>query len=426
MLRRLLPVAAILSLLLTALGPTGALAITFDQEPFHERWMRTDLPVAEGQADRTWNWGPGPISGGIDEIYAESSNSMRRVQYFDKSRMEITFPDADPSELWYVTNGLLVIEMATGRMQMGDNSFDDQSPASQRVAGDQTAGSDSPTYATVGELMSEPSVSEGTVITATADADGNVSNDATYENAGVTAEWHVVETGHTVASVFWDFMNSSGLVVEGGVYTQGQLFPNPFYATGLPITEAYWTTIPVGGEQKDVLWQCFERRCLTYTPTNEPGWQVEAGNVGQHYYAWRYDNVSTQQVTVYLVAIGDEGASGELIGCGDSLVGITREIPGNVDPISGALEDLFSIPGPDFGESGLSTAFYDWDVIVDSVEVESGLATVELSGTYAIAGVCEHPRIEAQLEETVLQFPNVDAVEIFINGEALEDILSLQ
>jgi hypothetical protein len=34
--------------------------------------------------------------------------------------------------------------------------------------------------------------------------------------------------------------------------------------------------------------QCFERRCLTYTPGNDPAWQVEAGNVGQHYYAWRY------------------------------------------------------------------------------------------------------------------------------------------
>ncbi len=34
--------------------------------------------------------------------------------------------------------------------------------------------------------------------------------------------------------------------------------------------------------------QCFERRCLTYTPSNATGWQVEAGNVGRHYYTWRY------------------------------------------------------------------------------------------------------------------------------------------
>ena len=37
-----------------------------------------------------------------------------------------------------------------------------------------------------------------------------------------------------------------------------------------------------------MLIQCFERRCLTYTPGNPDGWQVEAGNVGQHYFHWRY------------------------------------------------------------------------------------------------------------------------------------------
>jgi hypothetical protein len=39
---------------------------------------------------------------------------------------------------------------------------------------------------------------------------------------------------------------------------------------------------------RDVLWQCFERRCLTFTPDNPAGWQVEAGIVGLHYYEWRY------------------------------------------------------------------------------------------------------------------------------------------
>jgi hypothetical protein len=45
----------------------------------------------------------------------------------------------------------------------------------------------------------------------------------------------------------------------------------------------------VAGTVQEVLLQCFERRCLTYTPGNDAGWQVEAGNVGQHYYYWRYD-----------------------------------------------------------------------------------------------------------------------------------------
>lgn len=44
----------------------------------------------------------------------------------------------------------------------------------------------------------------------------------------------------------------------------------------------------VGGKMKTVLVQCFQRRCLTYTPSNPTGWKVEAGNVGQHYFKWRY------------------------------------------------------------------------------------------------------------------------------------------
>ncbi len=93
---------------------------------------------------------------------------------------------------------------------------------------------------------------------------------------------------HTIASVFWEFMNSSGPIEENGQIVTDNLFQHAVYATGYPITEAYWTTIRVGGVEQSVLFQCFERRCLTYTPGNADGWKVEAGNVGLHYYTWRY------------------------------------------------------------------------------------------------------------------------------------------
>ena len=90
-------------------------------------------------------------------------------------------------------------------------------------------------------------------------------------------------------------MNSSGLILDAGVnYINGQLFENPYYATGLPISGAYWANVKVGGAQTDVLIQVFERRVLTYTPGNSPGWQVEAGNVGLHYFNWRYGEVGEE------------------------------------------------------------------------------------------------------------------------------------
>jgi LPXTG-site transpeptidase (sortase) family protein len=60
------------------------------------------------------------------------------------------------------------------------------------------------------------------------------------------------------------------------------------YALGYPITEPFWVKARVGGQDKDVLIQAFERRVLSYTPSNAAGWQVEMGNVGRHYDDWRY------------------------------------------------------------------------------------------------------------------------------------------
>jgi hypothetical protein len=60
------------------------------------------------------------------------------------------------------------------------------------------------------------------------------------------------------------------------------------FAFGRPITEPYWVRTEVGGKAQWIMVQLFERRVLTYTPDNAPEWQVEMGNVGQHYLDWRY------------------------------------------------------------------------------------------------------------------------------------------
>jgi hypothetical protein len=210
------------------------------------------------------------------------------VQYFDKARMELTNPDTDPSSIWYVTNGLLVVELVTGRMQIGDVGFQLRRPAQVNVAGDPDD-PDGPTYATFGSLRDDPPQPDGAVIIDRLARDGSVVAEPSLAAFGVTAEQRVQAPGldHRVASVFWEFMHASGMVWDDG-FIGDRLFVDPYYATGLPITEAYWSTVRVGGTPHDVLVQCFERRCLTYTPRNPEGWQVEAGNVGLHYYRWRY------------------------------------------------------------------------------------------------------------------------------------------
>ncbi len=259
-------------------GDTGA---------FGRTWARTDKPVLDGAVNRTWMWGPREITGVFEEPYVNAPDGHRSVLYHEKSRMEINDPAADPNSIWYVTNGLIALEMITGRLQLGNALWEQYAPAGINIAGDPTD-PDAPTYSTFSGLLNQPARTEGDQIIATVNRVGQITGDPSLADQNVTAAYYVTETHHTVASVFWDFMNAEGLVYEQGALNNAKLFENPFFATGLPISEAYWTMIEVGGIEQLVLVQAFERRVLTYTPGNAAGWEVEAGNVGMHYLNWRY------------------------------------------------------------------------------------------------------------------------------------------
>jgi hypothetical protein len=309
--RRFLAVLVILALALGSMvGTLSVAAYGHEHEHEHEHdmahdfalpvfertWARTDEPVAAGQVARTWMWGPKPISLGLMEAYADAPGGERLVQYFDKARMEDNRYRA--VEPWDTTNGLLVVEMMDGDLQLGDTAFvaHRHGPSTENVAGDPDD-TEGPTYATLASLRSQPPAADGAIINQVVDREGRVTTDESLNDMGVTAAWRVTVPGidHQVASVFVDFMRSTGLVFVNGAFVIDRLFLNDVYATGYPITEAYWTHVRVGGERSLVLVQCFERRCLTYKPDNEPGWRVEAGNVGQHYFRWREQHFGPQQ-----------------------------------------------------------------------------------------------------------------------------------
>ncbi len=269
-------------------------AESFADPAFHAVWDRTDGPVAASRVQRTFLWGPAPLTAGMQEKYAQAPGGTRLVQYFDKSRMEITDPGAPQSSPFYVTNGLLVTELMTGRIQTGNDpsQVELRDPANINAAGD-ADDPNAPTYQTLAKLRDQPARAVDSPIMQTIDRSAAIGSGGP---GGVAAAVLVPETRHAVASVFWTFMNSSGPVSDGnGGTVIAPLFTNPFYATGLPVTEAYWTLVRVGGVQRQVLVQAFERRVLTYTPDNPEGFKVEAGNVGAHYYQWRY---GTPQPTV--------------------------------------------------------------------------------------------------------------------------------
>lgn len=131
-------------------------------------------------------------------------------------------------------------------------------------------------------------------------------------------------------------------------------------------------------------------------------------------------------VQVFLIAVDDNGRSGTLVGCGDSAIPVQVGIPATPGVLRAALGALFSIGQQFYGESGLYNALYQSNLQVDSVTIESGTAIIYLSGALQLGGECDSPRVEAQIEQTALQFATVRQVSVFLNGEALEDVLSLK
>jgi hypothetical protein len=131
-------------------------------------------------------------------------------------------------------------------------------------------------------------------------------------------------------------------------------------------------------------------------------------------------------VQIFLIAVDDNGKSGLPIGCGDSAVPVQVETPPTQQVLQAALEALLSIKDQFYGQSGLYNALYQSDLQVASVTIVAGKASVYLTGTLLMGGECDSPRVQAQLEQTVLQFPTVTEVAIFINGKPLADVLSLK
>lgn len=258
---------------------------------FEKNWSRADRPVLTGAesgqpAGRSWLWGPSPNQV-VEEPYADVPGGTRVVTYFDKARMEVRLPGS------YITNGLLVREMATGALQLGDTKFEEHSPSQVPVAGDpnqQGQNPNAPTYASFKRLVEAGKVADATgqALTATVDRGGQVGVNNSLARYARNATY-IPNTGHNVADVFWNWFQTQGRIYDpqSDTYTNGPVM-DWLDTVGFPISEAYWVKTRVAGVEKDVLVQLFERRVLTYTPSNDAAFQVEMGNVGLHYYSWRY------------------------------------------------------------------------------------------------------------------------------------------
>lgn len=142
-------------------------------------------------------------------------------------------------------------------------------------------------------------------------------------------------------------------------------------------------------------------------------------------------NETNMPAELYFIKLEDKGANGELIGCDDSVIPVETEIPSSYDKyanIKESLEKLLSIKEREYGDEKLYNAMAGLKLKVDNVIDAENSTKVMLVGEYQISGVCEIPRIKAQILETASQFQEEDEnnVEIYINGRAFDEVFSMK
>ena len=275
---------------------------TFGNPLIQNRWIEQDRLVGSTGVVRPYTWGPSVPEAPVarQEPYNTSPGGSRQVQYFDKARMEINNPANG-----IVTSGLAVKELVSGLRQDGDTTFTPLQPSRTQVAGDAVSvNPNAPVYAsftgvvTLGGLDSRSKPNAvGSSINAFIAKDSTVGTITAPEN--ITVGTFEGNTGHNIAKPFFDFMNQTGPITDpiSGARLEGRKVYTDDPTTnvfGLAISEPYWVSTNVASVSRLVLVQLFERRVLTYNPANTSS-KVEMGNLGQHYYQWRY--VESQATT---------------------------------------------------------------------------------------------------------------------------------
>lgn len=250
----------------------------FASTAFQQQWNSVEAAIPNF-------WGPlATARNGQIEQYAEGSVNgqpgNRLVQYFDKARMEQTNTDRP------VTNGLLTVELKSGQLQLGDTSFQPRNPAFIGIAGDQDV--PGPTYASLAQLKENlPQQTGGVALAYDVPSKSFVPVPASADPA-MQFVTHQGDPGgrfgQDVPKAFWDFLQS----IPGGWLT----------TMGYPISPAFATNVRVNNVDNTLVFvQAFERRVLTYTPNNPAAFKVEFGNIGRHYYTWRYEQPATTVAT---------------------------------------------------------------------------------------------------------------------------------
>ncbi|MBU1039025.1 GerMN domain-containing protein [Patescibacteria group bacterium] len=126
--------------------------------------------------------------------------------------------------------------------------------------------------------------------------------------------------------------------------------------------------------------------------------------------------------------------TGELIGCGDKVVYVSKEVTATTQPLAAAYKELFAtgatvrfagkeLANPIADQAKERTITYEnrpADVFKPlrfiKAEIRGNVAMVYLEGDL-VSNECNDPRVEAQIIFTAKQFTNISEVKTYLNGK---------
>jgi hypothetical protein len=115
---------------------------------------------------------------------------------------------------------------------------------------------------------------------------------------------------------------------------------------------------------------------------------------------------------------------GRRVGCGDSAVPVEVTLPRRGPALAGSLDALLGMKETYDTRTGFYNALHGSNLEVDRIERAGPEVRVHLKGYLEIGGECDSPRVLAQLNETALQFTDVQRARFYLEGKPLAELLS--
>ena len=134
---------------------------------------------------------------------------------------------------------------------------------------------------------------------------------------------------------------------------------------------------------------------------------------------------ATTKARIFFIMRNDDGAAGEKVGCGDSLIPQDMATTLAETSMEDVLNAQLAVHEESVGDQGLYNPLSRSTLTLTSVEVdEEGTAYVDFAGDLVGGTICDQLRIRAQLSQCLWQFDNVKDIMMTLDGEDFQTALT--